>query len=241
MWFYNRCTHVTAPTSTALKLLQSQGLTPPSSIISNGIDLSTLTSGTPDATIRRHFHLPEKRPIAIYVNRLSGEKRVDILLDAATKMQSDGYVVLVGTGPEEALLQEKAKQLHLDDRVSFLGFVSDNELLHLLRSSDVYINPSEAELQSLSTMEAMACGLPIIAANALALPELVYPYKNGFLFQPGHSGEVAHYLDLLLNDKNLCIDMGRESLKIIKKHDSSKTLEEWENLYSLLYCKRSLI
>ncbi len=88
-------------------------------------------------------------------------------------------------------MREQAERLNLGDRVSFLGFVRDADLLALRRSSDVFVIPSEAELQSLSTMEAVACGLPVVAANSYALPELVHHGENGYLFQPGNSDELA--------------------------------------------------
>ncbi len=118
--------------------------------------------------------------------------------------------------------------------MSFLGYVGDADLLTLRRSCEAFVIPSQAELQSLSTMEAMACGLPVIAANAYALPELVHHGKNGFLFQGGNSDELAHYLDVLLADADLRACMGAESLKIIATHDRVHVADEWEALYQRL-------
>jgi glycosyltransferase involved in cell wall biosynthesis len=232
--FCNRCEYVTAPTKTALDLLYEHGLRAPARAISNGIDLKKFSPGTPNEHLRKRFNLPERRPLALHVNRLSEEKRVNVLLDAAAKMQGNGYIVIVGTGPAEADLHAQAEQLQLGDRVTFLGYVRDAELLGLRRLSDVLVIPSEAELQSLSTMEAMACGLPVIAANAYALPELVHDQENGFLFQPGNSTQLAHYLDLLLSDTELRKKMGAKSLQIIAPHDRVRILDEWDALYRRL-------
>jgi len=196
--------------------------------------LKKFSPGLPNEHLRKRFNLPEGRPLALHVNRLSEEKRVNVLLDAAAKMQGNGYIVIVGTGPAEADLHAQAEQLQLGDRVTFLGYVRDAELLGLRRLCDVFVIPSEAELQSLSTMEAMACGLPVIAANAYALPELVHNQENGFLFQPGDSTQLAHYLDLLLSDTELRKKMGAKSLEIIARHDRVKVLDEWEALYRRL-------
>jgi glycosyltransferase involved in cell wall biosynthesis len=179
-----------------------------------------------DPTIRKRLKLPEDCPLILHISRLSAEKRIDVLLDAVTKMQSIGHIVLVGIGPAEAALRAQAERLHLGNRVSFLGFVSDDDLLALRRSSDVYVIPSESELQSLSTMEAMACGLPVLAANACALPELVRHNENGFLFQPGNSDQLSHYLDSMLTDTALRTGMGMESLKRIITHDRSRVLNQ---------------
>jgi glycosyltransferase involved in cell wall biosynthesis len=232
--FCNRCEYVTTPTQTALNLLYQHGLRAPAQAISNGIDLKKFTPGPPDPKIRKQFKLPEDRPLALHVNRLSEEKRIDVLLDAFARTTVNGHLALAGSGPAEAELRAQVERLNLGDRVSFLGFVRDFDLLLLRRSSDLFVIPSEAELQSLSTMEAMACGLPVIAANSYALPELVHQEQNGFLFQPGNSDELAHYLDLLLSDAELRKRMGAESLKIIAKHDRVKILDQWEELYRRL-------
>jgi 1,2-diacylglycerol 3-alpha-glucosyltransferase len=232
--FCNRCEYVTAPTQTALNLLYEHGLHAPAQAISNGIDLEKFTPGPPDPIIRHRFHLPEDRPLALHVNRLSEEKRIGVLLEAAARMNVHGHIALVGSGPAEAELRAQAERLNLSDRVSFLGFVKDVDLLALRRSAELFVIPSEAELQSLATMEALACGLPVIAANSYALPELVHHEENGFLFQPGNSEELAHYLDLLVSDCELRKRMGEESLKIIAKHDRLKVLNQWEDLYRRL-------
>ena len=232
--FCNRCEYVTAPTSTALNLLYEHGLRAPAQVISNGIDLKKFTPGKRDESLLQRYNLPVGRPLALHVNRLHYEKRVDVLLDAAAKMSGTGHIAIVGSGPAEAELRVQAAQLQLDDRVTFLGYVRDADLLSLRRLSDVFVIPSEADLQSLATMEAMACGLPVIAANAYALPELAHHGENGFVFQPGNSAEMAGYLDLLLADSSLRARMGAKSLEIIAKHDRMQVISQWETLYRRL-------
>lgn len=232
--FCNHCEYVTAPTRTALQLLYEHGLHAPSRVISNGINLAQFTPGEYDPQVMQRFQLPQDRPLVLHVNRLSDEKRVDVLLRAVAKIQSNAHVALVGTGPIKDELQALAVELHIEERVSFLGFVRDDDLLALRHSSAFFVIPSEADLQSLATMEAMACGLPVIAANSYALPELVHHDENGFLFTPGDSNELAQQIDILTNNPDLRIQMGEASLNIIAKHDRIKVLEEWEELYSRL-------
>jgi phosphatidylinositol alpha 1,6-mannosyltransferase len=232
--FCNRCEYITAPTATALNLLYDHGLRAPAGVISNGIDLKKYSPGERNDQIREKFNLPLDRPLTLHVNRLSDEKRVDVLLDAAAKMSGNGFIALVGSGPAEAALREQAERLHLGDRVAFLGYVRDADLLALRRSSEVFVIPSEADLQSLATMEAMACGLPVIAANSYALPELVHHGENGYVFQPGNSDELASYLDKLLDDAPLRAQMSQKSLEIIAKHDRMQVLDQWESLYRRL-------
>ena len=96
----------------------------------------------------------------------------------------------------------------------FLGFVRDGDLLPLRRSSALFTIPSEADLQSMATMEAMACRLPVVAANIHALPELVHHEENGFLFQPGNSEEMAGYIDRLLEDGRCVSAWARQALRL---------------------------
>jgi len=234
VYFCNWCQYVTAPTQTALNLLYKHGLHAPARAVSNGINLRVFSPGERDEELLRRFGLPTDRALALHVNRLSEEKRVNVLLDAAAKTQSDTHIVLVGTGPAAEELREQTRNLGLEKRVSFLGFVRDEDLLPLRRSCDFFVIPSVADLQSLSTMEAMACGLPVIAANAYALPELAHHNENGFLFRPGNSAELAHDIDLLAGDKELRSRMGAASLRIIAHHDSEKVLTEWEGIYQRL-------
>jgi phosphatidylinositol alpha 1,6-mannosyltransferase len=232
--FCNRCEYVTAPTMTALNLLYEHGLRAPAQAISNGVDLKKFSPGDRDKRLRQHFKLPQDRPLILSVNRLSLEKRIDVLIDAAAKMTRDAHIAIASTGPAEAGLRAKVEELNLKDKVSFLGFIHDTDLAPLYRLADAFAIPSEAELQSLTTMEAMACGLPVVAANAYALPELVHHEINGFLFQRGNSDEMAQYLDTLVSDAALRKQMGAKSLEIIARHDRTLVLDQWEALYRRL-------
>lgn len=232
--FYNRCNYFTSPTATALRLLQEHGLRTPAAVISNGIDVKRYSPAPCGPEVLQRFGLPEALPLILHVNRLSEEKRIDVLLEAVARMKMPAHVALVSTGPAEGALRALAERLQIQDRISFLGFVHNDDLLALRRLAAFFVIPSEADLQSMAMMEAMACGLPVIAADAYALPELVKHERNGFLFQPGDSDELATRMDQLLADTALHARMSRESVHIISAHDRFKVLEQWEELYTRL-------
>ncbi len=232
--FSNRCSHVTAPTATALRLLRDRGLRVPSRVISNGIDLRRYSPGPADERIRARYALAAGRPLILSVGRLSPEKRLDVLLDAVARLTQDAYLAIAGTGPDEAGLRARAGRLGLTGRVRFLGFVPGPDLRGLYRLADVFAITSEAELQSLTTMEAMATGLPVVAADRYALAELVSHGHNGFLAAPGRSDEIAAYLDILVANPGLRAAMAGESLRIIGGHECHRWLADWESLYGLL-------
>jgi glycosyltransferase involved in cell wall biosynthesis len=240
-WFYswvvgfaNRCGYVTAPSQTALGLLAERGLRAPSGVISNGVDLGTFRPGPPDPALARRYGLTLDRPVVLSVGRLSPEKRLDVLLDAARRLAFSAQFVIVGAGPQGTALRAAAARAGIADLVTFLGHVPDADLPGVYRLGTVFAISSQAELQSLVTMEAMACGLPIVAADAYALPELVAHGANGYLFASGQGAELAGYLDTLLADRNLRLAMGRESLRIIASHGRDSTLAQWESVYAFM-------
>jgi glycosyltransferase involved in cell wall biosynthesis len=233
--FANRCDRVTAPTATALLLLREHGLRAPSQVVSNGVDLDAFSPGPADEALRRRYGLPGDRPLVLAVGRLSPEKRADVLIEAVAGQQADDTVLaLAGSGPDAERLRALAARLGVSERVRFLGFVPGADLPGLYRLADVFAIASEAELQSLATMEAMASGLPVVAVNAGALKELVHPGENGFLTRPGLAGDVAGSLDLLCRDAGLRTRMSKAALRIIADHDQHRLLALWESIYRAL-------
>jgi len=232
--FSNRCSYVTAPSATALALLRDRGLRAPSQVISNGVDAGTYSPGPADEQLRGRLGLRTDRPLILSVGRLSPEKRIDVLLDAAARLTCEAQVVIAGSGPQEAELRAMADRLGLTQRVAFLGLVPDRELPSLYRLADIFAIASEAELQSLTTMDAMATGLPVVAADAYALAELVRHGSNGFLFRRGRAAEMAAYLDVLTRDPAMRRRMAGTGSQLIGVHERHAVLKVWESLYGRL-------
>jgi glycosyltransferase involved in cell wall biosynthesis len=209
---------VTAPTPRAVELLRDNGLTG-AVPVSCGIDLDHFGVAAPVRDDRR----------VLFVGRLDEEKRVDELLRAAALL--DVGVDLVGDGSCRIAWQELAHELGIADRVTFHGFVDDTTLLARYAGCTVFCMPGVAELQSLATMEAMAAGAPVVAADAMALPHLVRPGRNGWLFPPGDVPALAARLAAILDDPAQAARMGRASREIIAEHSLAGTLTEFEALY----------
>jgi glycosyltransferase involved in cell wall biosynthesis len=201
--------------------------------------------GSTEAELRVRYGLPPGRPVVLSVGRLSPEKRADVLLGALARSRAwraDGagaggtapVLVLAGAGPDGARLRSLARHYGVAERVVFPGFVPDADLPALYRLADVFAIASQAELQSLVTMAALASGLPVVAVDAGALAELVHQGENGFLARPGHAEEIAGSLDLLCADAGLRARMGKASLRIIGEHDRHSLLARWESIYRML-------
>ncbi|PFG31232.1 glycosyltransferase involved in cell wall biosynthesis [Paramicrobacterium agarici] len=170
----------------------------------------------------------------IFVGRITGEKQIDVLIKAFSRLDEslDAKLEIIGGGDQKRNLEALAQQLGVADRVTFTGYVTDEQLKTAYSRATVLAMPSIAELQSIVTMEAMATALPVVAANAMALPHLVHDGENGYLFTPGDEHELAARLtDVLTLDEKQLEAMKRASLRMIRPHDIQNTLTTFESLY----------
>ncbi len=170
----------------------------------------------------------------IFVGRLTTEKQVDVILRAVAKLDPalDATFDIVGGGDQRRSLEVLATELGIAERVVFHGRASDDDLRALYSRASVFAIASIAELQSIATMEAMASALPVVAADAVALPHLVHDGENGYLFAPGDVDELAARLtDVLTADTEEYERMQRASLHGVAIHDIHRTLDTFEALY----------
>lgn len=235
--FFSQLDVITTPTQAAVDLFKQSGITKPIYAISNGIDLENFNPHISGETARRKYHLPNK-PTALFVGRLDKEKHIDVVIRAVAQASTtlDMHLVIVGSskGGDTHQLQYLVNDLGIAHRVTFTDFVPDDELPGVYRTANVFVIASTAELQSIATMEAMASGLPVLAANAVALPELVKPEENGLLFEPGDVDTLARQLIRLLSDPALAQRMGAASRERITKHALSGVIEQFEAIYQSL-------
>ena len=236
---YNRAQLVTVQSKAAAQLIRSAGLRPPVVPVSCGIDLSRFH---PDPSVdreacRSRFGLDPDKKIFLFVGRVDGEKRVDLLLRAMKRLQrSDIQLAVAGQGAALKDFQALARSLGLgEDRVRFTGFIPNEELHILLNSVDVFTMPSEAELLSIASLEAMACGRPVLLADAVALPELVTQGVNGYLFKPGDPADAARCMELLADHPERWAQMGAASAERAQEHGLERTVSRYEELYDFKF------
>ena len=232
--FYDQCDLVLCPTETVKKQLENMGVEAPIEAISNGVDLERFHSYSALGAIHRKYHLPIQ-PIVMYVGRIDTDKSVEVLVRAIPRVLESctARFVFIGDGGETAKLKKLVEELGISWAVSFLGWVHHDsaDLPRLYQIASMFAIPSAIETQSIVTLEALASGLPVVAANAAALPELVRDGENGYLFPPGDSEAMADKICRILGDKNLRDKMGKKSLEIVCNHGCGKSFERFENLY----------
>ncbi|QZQ57008.1 glycosyltransferase [Curtobacterium sp. TC1] len=168
----------------------------------------------------------------VFVGRVAPEKNLDVLVRAVALLPGSlaATLTIVGDGEMIPKLTALAKELGLEDRVRFLGFVSDEAKRTALTNGTVFAMPSTAELQSISSLEAMASGLPVVAADSMALPHLID--GNGYLFVPGDEHDLAAKLEAVLTAPEAeYTAMRQRSTAMIEAHDINRTLSTFEALY----------
>lgn len=229
---YNKLDLIIAPTPATEDLLRKAGVKNKIVVLSNGIDLSKFNLINDADYLRKRLNLT-KDPVILFVGRLEKEKQIDVLFKAAAliKEKVDFQIIIVGKGTEEKFLKDLANDLGIKSRITIVGYLPKEDLPYIYKTADVFVIPSIAELQSLVTMEAMASGLPVIGANAVALPHLIKDGKNGFLFEPTDDKELSDKLQMLLESSELREKMGKESLEIIRNHDINKIVKQAENIF----------
>lgn len=236
---YNQVSLVTTPTETAARIIRPK-LGVEVVAISSGIDLKQFKPVGSATNIKAKYSIPD-RPILLFVGRLDPEKKLDEILRAVSvaAKKVDFSFVIVGRGLKMTALRQLSKELGIADRTIFTGFVPEADLPYIYRLSDCFIIASIAELLSLATLQAMACGLPVVAVNAGALGELVHDKENGFLTNAGDIVAMARDVSTILVNHELAKSMGRKSLDFVVEHDIQKSARSFENLY-LRNVKRKL-
>ena len=216
---------VTTPTRRAATLLEeASGLTGVLAI-SCGIEASKFANRTPTSN---------KEPRILFLGRLDYEKHIHNLLRAVALLPKNlnVKVEIVGDGGEREYLEKLAKDLVIDHNVEFRGHITDQELPKAYERATLFAMPSIAELQSIATMEAMASGRPVVAADAMALPHLVHDGDNGYLFPPDDVAAFADRLLKVLTASQEELDrLSENSLHLIQSHDIEATIKIFEGLY----------
>jgi glycosyltransferase involved in cell wall biosynthesis len=142
-------------------------------VIYNGVDSSLLTPNPAERS---------PTPLFVYLGRLKKYKRVDVVIHAFAGLNvPEAKLEIAGTGDYRARLEGLVKSLGLTDRVKFLGFISEEDKIHLLRRAWASTLASPKEGWGISNLEAAACATPVIAANSPGIRESVIDGETGFL------------------------------------------------------------
>ncbi|HVJ00723.1 MAG TPA: glycosyltransferase family 1 protein [Sphingomonas sp.] len=189
--FYNRVDQVVTPGRSTADILRSWGVTTPIDIWARGVDHARFNPDRRSLEWRRGLGIADDQFAVGFLGRLVLEKGLDIFADVCTALRERGVphkVLVIGDGPARGWFAERVPE------AAFAGFQKGDDLGRAVASMDVLFNPSVTETFGNVTLEAMAAGVPVVAARATGAVDLIEDGVNGFLVPPR---DVAAYADAI--------------------------------------------
>ena len=212
-WKYRQVERFICVSSAIRRMLISDGIPADRTIlIYEGIDLERV-SAAPPLNVHKEFWLPHKAPVVGNVAALVPHKGQRYLVDAVALVLQrvpDARFLIVGEGELEGALQRQIKRLHLEKHVVLTGFRPDALSLH--KSFDLFVMSSVTEGLGTSTLDAMACGRPVVATRAGGLSEVVVDGDTGLLVPIRDPAALAEGISRLLEDPALRDRYGKGAL-----------------------------
>jgi glycosyltransferase involved in cell wall biosynthesis len=189
--FYNRCDALVAPSESMAEVLRTQGMSDDIGIWSRGVDRTVFDPERRDLAWRRSLGIGDEDVAIGFLGRLVMEKGLDVFSDAVAALRERGVphkVLVVGEGPARGWFAERVPE------AIFTGIQTGPDLGRAVASMDLLLNPSVTETFGNVTLEAMASGVPVIAARATGSTSLVADGETGRLVEPG---DVAGFADAI--------------------------------------------
>jgi D-inositol-3-phosphate glycosyltransferase len=184
---------------------------------------------------RKRLGLPQRSPIVLFVGRIEPLKGIDVLLRAVSHIDGRlGVLVIGGDGKDlarKAELATLAAELRIADKITFLDAVPHDDLPLYYNAADVCVVPSYYESFGLVAVEAMACGVPVIASRVGGLKETVQDGQTGYLVPWLCPEPFAERLELLLNNEPLRRSLGREARMAAERYRWSEVAARVEDVY----------
>lgn len=202
--YCNYCDHIIAPSQHIERVVHRFRPDANTSVIPTGVDVKRFASGN-GARGREKFGIAREEKVLLYVGRIAPEKNLDFLLRSLAPLLRDfkkfnARLLMVGGGSAVSHLKTIVQELQLQERVSFTGFLDQDELLDCYAAGDVFVFTSRTETQGVCIAEALAAGLPCVVVGAMGAAEAVSDEIEGFVVPPHDDRFYEAVARLLQND-----------------------------------------
>lgn len=202
---YRKCDALVAPSESFAQVLREQRMNYDIDIWSRGVDREIFNPQRRDLEWRRSQGLSDELPVIGFLGRLVMEKGLDVFsdtIDLLNRRQVAHQVMVIGEGPARGWFESRLPHAR------FVGFQGGADLGRAVAAMDVLFNPSVTETFGNVTLEAMACGLPVVAAKATGSQSLVEDKMSGRLILPGAINQFADVLQIYCTDQELRLKHG---------------------------------
>ncbi len=207
----------------------------PIEVIPNFVDTDAYAPAGDRARLRCYLPRLGDEPVLFHVSNFRPVKRIGdvVAIFAAVNREVPCRLVLVGDGPERSPAERRLRELGLHDRVVFLG--KQEAFADLLAASDVFLLPSETESFGLAALEALSCGVPVVASDVGGLPEVVDEGETGFLAPVGDVAAMsARVLELLRDPARRRAFGARARARTLERFRLEPAIDRYEALYRRL-------
>jgi N-acetyl-alpha-D-glucosaminyl L-malate synthase BshA len=208
----------------------------PIEVISNFVDTERYAPVRDRECLRTFFPgLTDDEPVLIHVSNFRPVKRIGdvVAIFDEVHRQRPCRLVMIGDGPERSPAERRLRELGLEDRAVFLG--KQESFIEFLAASDVFLLPSEQESFGLAALEALSCGIPVVASDIGGVPEQVLHGKTGYLAPVGDvQGMAGHVLSLVRDPEHWrrCSRRAREN--VLAHFQLAPAIDRYEALYRRL-------
>jgi glycosyltransferase involved in cell wall biosynthesis len=207
-------------------------------LIVHGVDLKLFHSIENNEEFKKELCIRQNYQVVISTRNLEPVYDVDTLIKAIPYVIDEcpnTFFLILGDGILRRQLEELACKLGVAKNVRFVGSVSNREMPKFLESSDVFVSTSLSDTRSVSLLEAMACGLPVVVTDLEGNKECVKEGVNGFLFSKGDFKALGEKIIYLLGDEDTRRRFGVISRRYVEKEGSyEKEMRKMEKLYKEL-------
>jgi glycosyltransferase involved in cell wall biosynthesis len=214
--FYHRCEVVMAPAESTAAILRAQRMNRDIAIWSRGIDQDQFNPGRRDVAWRRSLGIPDEEMVIAFLGRIVMEKGLDVFAEAIHAFAERGLkhrVLVIGDGPARLWFEEQLPN------AIYTGQQTGDDLARALASADLLFNPSITEAFGNVTLEAMACGLPVVAAMASGTASIVRDEETGLMVDVNDIDGFADALEAYARDPELRRRHGEAGLAVAKAMD----------------------
>lgn len=179
----------------------------------------------------KRIYAPNGEKILVHISNFREVKRVPDVVKIYTRVrqQLPAKLLLVGDGPQRGMVEQMCRELGTCSDIRFLGKLQQPE--NILALADLFVLTSESESFGLSSLEAMACGVPVISTNTGGIPEVNIHGETGFLSNVGDVESMARDAIKLLSDDEMYIHFSKQSRRRAESFDVAKIVPRYEALY----------
>jgi glycosyltransferase involved in cell wall biosynthesis len=191
----------------------------PVTVIPNGVDFDHFSAplyADQRKSFRNELGFADGDIVMVTSSRLVYKNALDDVIMALESLPANYRFLILGSGPDEHALKEQVRDLALEKRVTFMGFIPHDKLPQYLHASDIFVRPSRSEGLGNSFLEAMAAGLPVIATPVGGIPDFLVNGETGFFCEVGNPKSIAQKAEKLAKDResrDYVVERAREMVR----------------------------